>query len=60
MGLERATADYMGMVATIINGIALASSIEQQGGVARVMTSIEMAKVAEPFINKRALKHLEK
>lgn len=60
MWLDRATADYMGMVATIINGMALANIIEQQWWSARVMTSVEMAKVAEPYIFKRALKHLEK
>jgi len=60
MGLDRATADYMGMVATIINGMALANVIETQGGSARVMTSLEMPRVAELFIRKRALKHLEK
>ena len=60
MWLDRATADYMWMVATIINGMALANIIEQQWWSARVMTSVEMAKVAEPYIFKRALKHLEK
>jgi uridylate kinase len=60
MWLDRATADYMGMVATIINGMALANIIDQQWWSARVMTSVEMAKVAEPYIFKRALKHLEK
>lgn len=60
MGLDRAAADYMGMVATMINGMALANVIEHQGGSARVMTSLEMPKVAEQFIYKRALKHLEK
>lgn len=60
MGLDRTTADYMGMVATMINGMALANVIEQQGGNARVMTSLEMRRVAEPYIHKRALKHLEK
>jgi uridylate kinase len=60
MGLDRATADYMGMVATVINGMALANVIEQYGVEARVMTSLEMPKVAEQFINKRAFKHLDK
>lgn len=60
MGLDRTTADYMGMVATMINGMALANVIEAQGGSARVMTSLEMPRVAEQFIHKRALKHLEK
>ena len=60
MGLDRTTADYMGMVATMINGMALANVIEQQGGSARVMTSLDMPRVAEPYIHKRALKHLEK
>jgi uridylate kinase len=60
MGLDRGAADYMGMVATMINGVALANVIEHQWGAARVMTSLEMPKVAEQFIYKRALKHLEK
>lgn len=60
MWLDRATADYMGMVATMINGMALANVVEQQWWSARVMTSLEMPRVAEPFIRKRALKHLEK
>ncbi len=60
MWLDRATADYMGMVATVINGMALANVIEQYWVEARVMTSLEMPKVAEQFINKRAFKHLDK
>jgi uridylate kinase len=60
MGLDRTTADYMGMVATMINGMALANVIEQQWWSARVMTSLDMPRVAEPYIHKRALKHLEK
>lgn len=60
MGLDRATADYMGMIATMINGMALANVIEQLGIEARVMTSLETPKIAEQFINKRAFKHLDK
>lgn len=60
MWLDRSAADYMGMVATMINGMALANVIEHQWWAARVMTSLEMPKVAEQFIYKRALKHLDK
>lgn len=60
MGLDRSTADYMGMVATVINGMALGNSIEQQGVPVRVMSSLEIPRVSEMFIRKRALKHLEK
>lgn len=60
MGLDRATADYMGMIATAINGIALGNVIEQQWAYARVMSSLDIPRVAESFIHKRALKHLEK
>lgn len=60
MGLDRSPADYMGMVATIINGMALGNGIEQQGVQVRVMSSLEIPRVAEMFIRKRALKHLER
>jgi uridylate kinase len=59
-GMDRATADYMGMLATVINGLALQDALEQQGVVTRVVTAIEMRAVAEPFIRRRAIRHLEK
>jgi uridylate kinase len=59
-GMERATADYMGMLATVINGLALQDALEKQGVVTRVVTAIEMRAVAEPFIRRRAIRHLEK
>src|ERR1035437_5573493 len=55
-----ATADYMGMLATVINALALQDALEQQGVVTRVVTAIEMRAVAEPFIRRRAIRHLEK
>ena len=59
-GMDRATADYMGMLATVINGLALQDALEQQNVVTRVVTAIEMRAVAEPFIRRRAVRHLEK
>jgi uridylate kinase len=59
-GMDRATADYMGMLATVINGLALQSALEKMGVDTRVQTAIEMREVAEPFIRRRALRHLEK
>jgi uridylate kinase len=59
-GMDRATADYMGMLATVINGLALQDAMEQAGIVTRVVTAIEMRAVAEPFIRRRAIRHLEK
>ena len=59
-GMDRATADYMGMLATIINGLALSDAIERYGAKTRVVTAIEMREVAEPFIRRRAIRHLEK
>jgi uridylate kinase len=59
-GMDRATADYMGMLATVINGLALQDALEQQNVVTRVVTAIEMRAVAEPFIRRRAIRHLEK
>ena len=59
-GLDRATADYMGMLATVINGLALSDAIERQGTATRLVTAIEMREIAEPFIRRRALRHLEK
>jgi uridylate kinase len=58
-GMNRTTADYMGMLATVINGMALQSALEQIGVVTRLQTAIEMANVAEPFILRRAIRHLE-
>ena len=59
-GMERATADYMGMLATAINGLALQDALERLGVTTRVQTAIEVAKVAEPYIRRRAIRHLEK
>ncbi|MBI2189273.1 MAG: UMP kinase [Acidobacteria bacterium] len=59
-GMDRATGDYMGMLATVINALALQDALEQQDVVTRVVTAIEMRAVAEPFIRRRAIRHLEK
>ena len=59
-GMERATADYMGMLATAINGLALQDALERLDVPTRVQTAIEIAKVAEPYIRRRAIRHLEK
>src|SRR5216110_925466 len=59
-GMDRASADYMGMLATAINALALQDALEQQNVVTRVVTAIEMRSVAEPFIRRRAIRHLEK
>ena len=59
-GMDRATADYMGMLATIINALALQDALEHSGVPTRVVTAIEMRAVAEPFIRRRAIRHLEK
>jgi uridylate kinase len=59
-GMDRATGDYMGMLATVINALALQDALEQSGVVTRVMSAIEMRAVAEPFIRRRAIRHLEK
>ena len=59
-GMDRATADYMGMLATVINALALQDALEHQGVVTRVASAIEMREVAEPFIRRRAVRHLEK
>jgi uridylate kinase len=58
-GMDRATADYMGMLATVINALALQDAIERQGQPTRVQTAITMAQVAEPYIRRRAIRHLE-
>ncbi|HEX9260808.1 MAG TPA: UMP kinase [Acidimicrobiales bacterium] len=59
-GMDRAQADYMGMLATVINGLALQDALEQVGQPTRVMTAVEMPKIAEPYIRRRAIRHLEK
>ena len=59
-GIDRATADYMGMLATVINSLALQDALEASGVDTRVMTAIEMREVAEPYIKRRAIRHLEK
>ena len=59
-GMERATADYMGMLGTIMNSMALMDALERTGIVTRVMSAIEMRAVAEPYIRRRAIRHLEK
>ena len=59
-GMDRATADYMGMLATVINALALQDALEHQGIATRVASAIEMRAVAEPFIRRRAVRHLEK
>lgn len=59
-GMEQATADYMGMVATVINAIALQDSLERMGVITRVQTAIDIREVAEPYIRRRAVRHLEK
>ncbi len=58
--MDRVTADHMGMLATVVNALALQDVLEQQGAATRVMTAIEMRPVAEPYIRRRALRHLEK
>jgi uridylate kinase len=60
LGIDRATADYMGMLATVINGLALCDALEAHGVPTRVLSAIEVHKVCEPFIRRRALRHLEK
>ncbi|HEY2303586.1 MAG TPA: UMP kinase, partial [Acidimicrobiales bacterium] len=60
VGMDRATADYMGMLATVINALALQDSLERHGQPTRVQTAIQMSQVAEPYIRRRAMRHLEK
>lgn len=60
MGMDRASADYMGMLATVMNSLALQDAIEKYNVDTRVMTAVEMRQVAEPFIRRRAIRHLEK
>jgi len=59
-GMDRATGDYMGMLATVINSLALQDCLERRGAVTRVMSAITMQQVAEPYIRRRAIRHLEK
>ena len=59
-GMDRATADYMGMLATVINSLAMQDALENEGMVTRVMSAIEMKEVAEPYIRRRAISHLDK
>jgi uridylate kinase len=59
-GLDRSVADYMGMLATVLNGLALQNAFEQSGVESRVMSALPMSSVAEPYIRRRALRHLEK
>lgn len=60
VGMDRATADYMGMLATVINALALQDGLQEHGVDSRVQTAIEMRAVAEPYIRRRAIRHLEK
>jgi uridylate kinase len=60
LSIDRATGDYMGMLATVINGLALQDALEKQDVVTRLLSAIDMAQVAEPFIRRRAMRHLEK
>jgi len=59
-GMDRASADYMGMLATVINGLALQDALEKQGVFTRVQSAIKMEQIAEPYIRRRAVRHLEK
>ncbi|UCH12809.1 MAG: UMP kinase [Candidatus Omnitrophota bacterium] len=59
-GVDRSTADYMGMLATVINGLALQDALERKGVLTRIQTAIEMRQLAEPYIRRRAIRHLEK
>jgi uridylate kinase len=59
-GIDRVTGDYMGMLATVINGLALQDALEKRGVATRVQTAIDIREVAEPFIRRRAIRHLEK
>jgi uridylate kinase len=60
VGMDRTTADHMGMMATVINSLALQDAIENQGTQTRVLTAIEMRQIAEPYIRRKAMRHLEK
>ena len=60
LGIERVTADYMGMLATVINSLALQNALESQGVPTRVLTALDIRQVAEPYVRRRAIRHLEK
>ncbi len=60
LGIERVTADYMGMLATVINALALQNALESQGVPTRVLTALDIRQVAEPYVRRRAIRHLEK
>ena len=60
LGMERVTADYMGMLATVINSLALQNALESKGVPTRVLTALELRQVAEPYVRRRAIRHLEK
>ena len=60
LGMERSTADHMGMIATVMNGLALQDAIERQGVITRVQTAVQMNSIAEPYIRLRAIRHMEK
>jgi uridylate kinase len=60
MGMDRVSSDYMGMLATVINALALQNALEKCGAITRVQSAIEMSKVAEPYIRRKAMRHLEK
>ena len=60
MGMERSSADYMGMLATVMNGLAVQNALEQLGIQTRLLSAIEMRQIAEPYIRRRAVRHLEK
>ena len=59
-GMDRSTADYAGMLATVLNSLTLQDALERQGGQTRVLSAIEVAEIAEPYIRRRAIRHLEK
>src|SRR5438128_9548831 len=59
-GMDRATADYAGMLATLLNALALLDALERRGAHTRVLSAIEVSEVAEPYIRRRAIRHLEK
>ena len=59
-GMDRATGDYMGMLATVLNGLAVQEALERHGAVTRILSAIEVQEVAEPYIRRRAVRHLEK
>ena len=58
--MDRVTADHMGMLATLMNSLALSDALEQQGAITRVLSAVEVRQMAEPYIRKRAVRHLEK